>query len=77
VTRDVLEAFALALFRQARINHVELSQMLGLDRLETDVFLQRHGVTEGTLTMDDLELQTEISRRVSARTRTLDHPSSA
>jgi len=62
--RAVKEAYALELFRQEKISHVELSQMLGLDRFQTDEFLQVHGVTEGTLTLEDLELQTQISNRV-------------
>ena len=61
VARDVKEASALALFRTHRISHVELAHWLELNRLETDAFLHWHGVTEGTLTKEKLNLQTQIS----------------
>lgn len=52
--KDVREAYALQLFREGKLSHFELSQMLGLDRFETDAYLQRHRVYEGSLTMEDL-----------------------
>ena len=54
---DVKEAYALELFRRGRITHFELSKALGLDRFETDAYLKRHNVFEGSLTMEDLEEQ--------------------
>lgn len=51
------EAFLLDSFRRGIISHYELSQSLGLDRFETDAFLKKHGVLEGSLTSEDLELQ--------------------
>ncbi len=55
VAKDVLEAYALALYRQGRLDIFELSRMLGLDRLETSELLQRHRIYRGSLTMEDLE----------------------
>jgi len=52
---DVAEAYVLELFRRGKLSHYELSQALGLDRFETDAYLKRHKVFEGSLTMDDLE----------------------
>ncbi len=52
---DVKEAYALELFRRGKLSHYELSQVLGLDRFETDAYLKRHNVYEGSLTMEDLE----------------------
>ena len=52
---EVKEAYALELFRQGRLSHYELSRVLGLDRFETDGYLKRHNVFEGSLTMEDLE----------------------
>lgn len=49
------EAAALELFRRGRITHFELSNVLGLDRFETDAYLKRHNVFEGSLTSEDLE----------------------
>lgn len=61
---EVTEAYALELFRQGKLSHYELSQALGLDRVETDAYLKRHNVYEGSLTSEDLELQREILDRV-------------
>ncbi len=55
LSADVKEAYALELFRRGRLSHLELSQVLGLDRLETDAYLKRHNVFEGSLTMEDLD----------------------
>jgi hypothetical protein len=52
---DVKEAFLLDLFRRGKLTHFELSQALGLDRFETDAYLKKHNVYEGSLTMEDLE----------------------
>ncbi len=60
---DVREAYALELFRRGKLSHVELSQILGLDRFETDAYLKRHRVFEGSLTMEDLNHDAEIVER--------------
>lgn len=54
---DVKEAYALELFRRGKLSHYELSLALDLDRFETDAYLKRHNVLEGSLTMEDLEEQ--------------------
>ena len=41
--------------------------MLGLDRFETDAYLKRHNVVEGSLTMDDLNEQAATLDRVLGR----------
>ncbi len=61
---DVKEAYALELFRRERLSHYELSQVLGLHRFETDAYLKRHKVFEGSLTMEDLEEQRQTLDRV-------------
>jgi len=52
---EVKEAYALELFRRGRLSHFELSRVLGLDQLETDAWLNRQRVYEGSLTLADLE----------------------
>lgn len=54
IDADVKEVYALELFRRGTLSHHELSQVLGLDRFETDAYLNRHHVFEGSLTMADL-----------------------
>lgn len=66
---DVREAYALELFRSGKLSHYELSQMLGLDRYETDAWLKRHHVFEGSLTMADLEADRQTLERVMGKGR--------
>jgi predicted HTH domain antitoxin len=62
--RDVKEAYALQLFREGHLSHFELSRVLGLDRFETDAYLKRHNVYEGSITMEDLVEETRTLDRV-------------
>lgn len=64
---EVKEAYALALYRQGRLTHVELARLLGLDRFETDALLKSRGVFEGSITADDLAIQDEVVARLSKR----------
>ena len=66
---EVKEAYALELFRRGSLSHYELSRMLGLDRLETDAWLKRHQVLEGSLTMADLEEDRQTLDRVMSKAR--------
>ncbi len=50
---DAKEAFLVALYRHGKLSHVALSNILGLDRLETEDLLQKHNVTEDLGTLDD------------------------
>ena len=59
INNDVKEAYALELFRRGKLSHYELSRILGLDRFETDAYLKRHNVFEGSLTMEDVEADLE------------------
>jgi predicted HTH domain antitoxin len=64
---DVKEAYALELFRRGKLNHYELSRLLGLDRFQTDAYLKRHNVFEGSLTMADLEADRQTLERVTKK----------
>jgi hypothetical protein len=66
---DVKEAYVLELFRQGKLNHYELPRVLGLDRFETDAFLKRHNVFEGSLTLADLEADRQTLDRVMSKGR--------
>jgi hypothetical protein len=61
---EVKEAALLELFRRGKLTHFELSESLGLDRFETDAYLKSRHVFEGSLTMHDLEEQTETLNRL-------------
>lgn len=62
--KEVKEAYVLELFRRGRLSHYELSRVLGIDRPETDAYLKRHNVLEGSLTMDDLDADLQTLRKL-------------
>jgi predicted HTH domain antitoxin len=66
---DVKEAYALELFRRGQLTHYELSRVLGYDRFETDAWLKRHNVFEGSLTMADLDADRQTLERVMGKSR--------
>jgi predicted HTH domain antitoxin len=66
---EAREAAALELFRRGRLSHYELSQILSLDRFETDAYLKRHNVYEGSLTMEDLEADRQTLERIIGAAR--------
>jgi predicted HTH domain antitoxin len=53
---EAREAYLVELYRQDRISHHQLSQALGLSRLETDGVLKRHKVSSGP-TLDELRAE--------------------
>jgi Uncharacterised protein family (UPF0175) len=59
----------LELFRRGRLSHYELSRVLGLDRFETDAWLKRHNVFDGSLTMADLEADRQTLDGVMSKAR--------
>jgi predicted HTH domain antitoxin len=61
---EAKQTLALALFREGKLSHFELSRVLGLDRFQTDAYLKNHNVFEGSLTMEDLEEQSQTLDRV-------------
>lgn len=62
LSEEVKEAYVLELFRRGRLSHYELSRVLGLDRYETDAYLKRHNVFEGSVTQNDLEADFQTLR---------------
>jgi hypothetical protein len=47
LNREAFELFVVELFRQDRITHHQLTEALGLSRLETDGVLKRHKISSG------------------------------
>ena len=70
IDTEAKEAYALELFRQGKVSHFELSKLLGLDRFQTDGYLKRHNVFEGSLTMEDLQKQAGTLDRILGPVRT-------
>ncbi len=67
--RAARELLAVSLFREGRLNHLELSKVLELDRFETDAVLKRHQVATGALTLNDLEMDRAVLDRVLGPTK--------
>ena len=67
ISKDVLEAFVLELFRRGKISHYELSRILGMDRIETDAYLKKHGVFEGSLSLKDLEADYQTLQNLNSK----------
>ncbi len=44
ISSELKEAMGVELYRQEKITHFQLSQLLGVDRFETDGILKKHGV---------------------------------
>jgi hypothetical protein len=68
---EAKEAFLVELYRQERISYHQLTEALGLSRLETDGVLERHNVSSGP-TLE--ELRAEIGSLRDARPERLVGP---
>ncbi len=64
VDRRAKEAFAIELFRRGRLTHAELSQVLGIDRFDTDALLKRCQVFQGSQSSDDIQTDRDTLARV-------------
>ncbi len=58
------EAALIELYRQENLSHHQLATALGLDRFETNAVLQRHGVTEDLLTVEEFDQQQAELRKL-------------
>lgn len=63
------ETLAVSLFREGRLNHIELSKVLELDRFETDAVLKRHEVVNRGLSINDLEMDRATLDRILGPTK--------
>jgi hypothetical protein len=62
--RAAKEAALVEFYRQGKLTHHELAIALGLDRLETESVLKRHGVTEDCVTAEELGAQLTALRNL-------------
>lgn len=54
VESQAKEAFLVSLYRQGKLSHHDLAQVLCLDRIETEELLHKHNVVEDLPTTDDI-----------------------
>ena len=55
LNREAKEVYLIDLFRRGVVSHYDLGQALELDRFETNALLNRHHVTEGLLSHEDVD----------------------
>ncbi len=67
ISKEVQEVFVLELFRRGKISHHELSCALELDRIETDAYLKKRGVFEGSLSFKDLEADYQTLQSLNSK----------
>jgi hypothetical protein len=67
VSRHVLEAFALEGYREQTLTLYQVSEMLGLSRVETEDFLGRHHVPLAVIDEAELEREAALFEAASRR----------
>jgi predicted HTH domain antitoxin len=60
ISRRALEALALEGYRERTLSLYDVSEMLGLSRVETEDFPGRHQVPLSTIGADDLDLEAAL-----------------
>lgn len=68
VSRRALEALALEGYREQTLTLYQLSEMLGLSRVETEDFLGRHHVPLSVIGEADLDREAALFEAASRRT---------
>lgn len=67
VSRSALEALALNGYREQTLTLYQISEMLGLSRVETEDFLGRHRVPLSTIDAADLDREAGLFEAASLR----------
>jgi len=67
VSRSALEALALHGYREQTLTLFQISEMLGLSRVETEDFLGRHGVPLSVIDKADLDREAGLFEAASRR----------
>lgn len=67
VSRRALEALALEGYREQALTLLQVSEMLGLSRVETEDFLGRHRVPLATMEAADLDREAAVFEAASRR----------
>lgn len=65
--REATVATLVQLYREERLARHELSQVLGLNRFETDALLKQHLVTEDLPPLEELEEDFRLAKRMLER----------
>ena len=67
VSRQALEALALEGYREQTLTLYQISEMLGLSRIETEDFLGRHNVPLSSISEADLNREAALFESASRR----------
>jgi predicted HTH domain antitoxin len=69
VSRQILEAFALEGYRSNSLTLLEVSELLGMGRIETEDFLGRHSVPLAQIDEAELEREAKLFEEAARRKR--------
>jgi len=69
VSRQILEAFAADAYRNDVLTLLQVSQLLGLTRVETEDLMGRHQVPLSEITEADLDREAALFEEVARRRR--------
>lgn len=67
--RQVLEAFALEAYREDTLTLFEVSELLGLTRVETEDLLGQHKIPIADITAEDLDYESSTLKALISRTQ--------
>lgn len=68
-SRQVLEALVLEAYREDELTLFEVSELLGLTRIETEDLLGQHKIPLSDLTAADLDREVAVLRDLVSRTK--------
>ena len=66
-SREALEAIAIEGYRTEQLSSRQAAELVGMGRLEFEMFLKRSGVTEHSYSLEQLENDIATSARLRAR----------
>jgi predicted HTH domain antitoxin len=69
LNREAKEVYLIDLFRRGVVSHYDLGQALNLDRFETNALLNRHHVTERSLSHEDVDADVKSINDLLSRHR--------
>jgi predicted HTH domain antitoxin len=66
-SRQVLEAFVFEAYREDKLTLFEVSQLLGLTRIETEDLLGQHKIPLADITEADLDREAKLFEEIARR----------
>lgn len=61
---DAKEAYAVDLYRRGNLSKTQLTEVLGVDRLEAEGVLKRHAIFDGSISESDIDSDRQTLERL-------------